>query len=147
MAKLTIATALFIGPSLLLAQPRPIPTWNGLAFGMTLDEAKAALTDRNLKVVDNGDSLDVSGDMGAADGSAKLSFSLPQHRLEKIVLTFDYGLKDYGYSTNPGAADAHCRVDISMVSRDEAIRRAAFAGKVARKYLERYGKPIFATGD
>jgi hypothetical protein len=121
-------------------------TWNDLTFSMSITDAIAALKARNLKVIDKATSLDVYGDMGAADGSAKLLFSAPRYRLEKIVLTFDYGLVHHD-SLNPQAEDARCRAEIPTVSGEEAVRRAGSAAKVARKYLERYGQPFFANGD
>jgi hypothetical protein len=129
------------------AQPRGALTWNGLTFGMTIDDAIAVLKGRKLKVVDKANSLDVYGDMGAADGSAKLSFSPPQYRLDKIELTFDYGANHYDYSNDPRAADNQCRAEISTVPDREVLLRAGSASKVARKYLERYGKPFFTSGD
>jgi hypothetical protein len=107
------------------------PTWNGLAFGMTKDEVKAVLKDRHIHISDDGDFLNLSGDMVVGEGKATLHFS-PAHRLEKIALWFQFG--DY--------AD-----DDSTVSNEEALRRIVQAKSITEKYLRRYGRAVSDIGN
>jgi hypothetical protein len=85
--------------------------------------------------------LKVDGDMGAAAGSAKLFFPPPQHRLDDIVLEFDFGLR------TTVAEKERDEARVGGVGDHEAFRRAYTMGRIAEDYLERYGEPFFAETD
>jgi hypothetical protein len=150
MTKFIIAIALCLGPSLVMAQSGPTPTWNGLAFGMTKDEVKAVLKGRQIHIKtedevkadneaflkggvrpDDGNLLSITGDLVVGEGKATLRFS-PADRLQGIELWFKFG--DY--------AD-----DASTVSEQEALRRVDEVKSITEKYLRRYGRPVSDIGE
>jgi hypothetical protein len=125
--------------------PTGTPTWNGLAFGMTKDQVRAALKDRNLTITEKGESgLSVSGDMGPATGTGDLDFK--NNRLAVITLGFGQRAGGTGAEQADQALRA-CDAEVSMVGETEALHRAMTVKVISNKYSERYGRPYYTDGD
>jgi hypothetical protein len=111
-------------------------TWGGLRFGMTESEVKAVLKGR---VAATGNALGTqmytplnmpSVTVGSAKGRGTLSFDVKTKTLQRIWLDFSRYDKDTS----------------AEVSQDESSTRITTYNYISRSLLEKYGRPVNATG-
>lgn len=111
-------------------------TWGGLRYGMTEAEAKAVLKGR---VVSTGNPPGTqmytplkmpSVTVGSAKGMGTLSFNVKTKTLQRIWLDFSRHDKD-------SSADS---------SQDETVTKITTYGYISQSLLEKYGRPVNATG-